>query len=310
MTRAGLDFEHQIPCPARIGPKDFGPLAPLPALAAPIFSPAWSVEGFWSNVDIYVEVRATWADCRFRLYSITGALRSLIVETTPAAAGLQLVGNPDSYRGIILSGRGHPGSGWLVEVANTAALQLPAGTITGEVWGHESTPEGVGNRPGLTIPDMRMGSRAAHLMAWPNGTPPTDTKPWLPVACDPTTGALIVSMGPPTPPAPARLVTDFGVSSSGVVGPLASLYSCSVRSSAAVARFLQFFASVAAPVLGAVPVLAFKIPPGTTVVLGEDFFTSGGLPLAPGAAWGWSTTETTYTPAPPVDQVIQIVTRP
>lgn len=306
MTRAGLDFEHVIPCPARIGPKEIGPINPTDF---PVFVPIWSVEGFWSNVDIYVEVPLSWARARFRLYSITAAVRSLIIETTPTTAGLQLVGTPSQFRGLILSGRGHPGSGWLVEVANVEGTPLEPGTITGEVWGHESTPEGVGNRPGLTIPDMRMGSRAAHLMAWPNGTPPTDSKPWLPVACDPITGALIVSMGPPAPPVPSRLVTNFGAASSGVFAAVPSeILSASIRNRANQTRFLQLFAAAAAPVLGAVPLLTFAVPARSTVIVGVDFFQA--LPVAPGLAWGFSTTETTFTPGVPADSLIQIVGRP
>jgi hypothetical protein len=309
----GADFVHEIPCPARFGPKDTGPLPPQ--TGANQWQSIWSASGWWSDVEIYLEAPEEWGlggdgGVKLRLWSLTGAIRSLIAETTVGESGMRQIAGPGSdWRGIALSGAGHPGSGWLVEAQSpNTDVAFASAQISGEVWGTESTPEGVGNTPGHTIVDHRMVSRASHLMGWPIGatdpaaTPPAISTlgPWLPILVT-TTGELVVSSTPPL------VSVNLGTAVQALIGIGAqSITSFSCANANAADRFFQLFDSVAVVLAGAVPRLTFRVPAGTTVSFGTDFFTSAGLTFSTGLRWAFSTTAATFTPAAAADQITQI----
>ncbi len=81
------------------------------------------------------------------------------------------------------------------------------------------------------------------------------------------------------------------------------------------AKFFQLHNTAAAIVPGAVPILTIRVPANSLVILGNDFFGPpmpalplvGGLFFSVGLAWGWSTTENTFTAAPAASQVTQIL---
>jgi hypothetical protein len=193
-------------CPTRI----VYPSTQLPPLLAPVSdgTPATegdgrsmerelvSAEGHWSNVDVHIDVPSSWgtpgAAVMLRLYAVVAGGRSLVAQGTVDAMGLRL--EDGRLRGIALSGRGHPCSQWTI-VARTDT-DRDAGTIVLELWGTESTPDGIANTAAGGIGDDRFPSRAAHLLGY-NDTLGT----WTPVEIDPTTGNLLVQLAGPFTPA-------------------------------------------------------------------------------------------------------------
>lgn len=106
----------------------------------------------------------------------------------------------------------------------------------------------------------------------------------------------------------ALLFTDFGVHTAGVVIDVSAVvHSVRCQNKNAAIRYLQLFDSRVAPTAGAVPTLIIPIPITSTVQLGSDFFSQVGLLFKKGVAWGFSTTETTYTAGSAADQLTQIV---
>jgi hypothetical protein len=277
--------------------------------------PIWSASGWWSNVDIYLQAPDSWDDIRLRLFSLTGGTRHLVAETTVGSSGMEEVGGPGgNWRGIVLSGRGHPGSGWAVEALNDSLdTSQPSAKIAGELWGTESTPDGIGSRPAgvLHIPDKAMPSRASHLMGWPVGLiPPTIDPfygPWLPIACNPLNGHLIVDAAIVVPPlvvAEASLFTNLATAVSAVVKATPGrVFSAAINNTVGATRFFQLFNAIVLPAPAAVPFISIRIPANSEAIIGTDFFGArlegtplrGGLNFSTGIAWGWSTTDFAFT---------------
>ena len=318
----GVDFEHSIPCPVRIGPKETGPVHPGG------WSPIWACEGWWSNVDIYLDVPRSWAavltEIELRLTSLTGAVRSVVAQTTVTASGLQV--QPDGARtGIAISGRGHPGSGWLLEARNPSPItSVPTGQVSAELWGTESTPDGIGSRAGRNIADRAFPSRAAHLMGWPSGVVPPvgPVGPWLPVAVDPLTGHLIVDavvVVPPPPPLVVGEVSRFQnlitLAQAAVKAAPGRVFSATAQNVTGALKYFQLHDKIGALVPADIPEITIAVPAGATVILGNDFFGQpiasspllGGLFFPTGIRWGWSTSLGTYVAAPATSQATQIL---
>lgn len=180
-----------------------------------------SASGRWSNCDVHIDAPQNWSTpagnaVQLRLYAVsTGGVRSLVAQATCDAAGLRVENG--RLRGVVLSGRGHPGQQWLL-VARTANDRSPA-NITLELWGDQSSPEGIGNTPGAGIFDANMPSRAAHLLGYNSGVSPA----WVPLEVDPTTGDLKVTVeGTVTPgdamanPTNAVPAASFGLAWNGI----------------------------------------------------------------------------------------------
>lgn len=62
--------------------------------------------------------------------------------------------------------------------------------------------------------------------------------------------------------------------------------------------YWQLFDLTAAPTTGSIPIESYPIAALTVLVLDSNFFGPRGRPLSSGIAWGFSTTEATYTAAP------------
>jgi len=316
----GVDFEHQIPCPARIGPKETGPID-----AAGIWRSVWSIEGWWSNVDIYLDAPASWGaaltDVHLRLFAVTSAGRTLVAQTTVSAASLEVLSD-GSFRGIVLAGRGHPASGWLLEAMRPViGGGVLSATIIGELWGTESTPDGIGRRAATGIVDRSFPSRGSHLLGWPGDIPigAGPGGPWLPVAVDPVTAHLIVDAVVVVPPLVVGEVSRFQdlgtLAGAALTAAPGRVFSASAENISGPAKFFQLHNKIAAPVLGDVPFFTLQVPSSGTVIIGSDFFgvpfasspLLGGLFFSLGIAWGWSTTRATYTAAPVATQATHIL---
>ncbi len=156
-----------------------------------IARPIISVEGCWSNVDVFISVPLAWvtAAVRLELWSIGPAGKALLQTVFCSMAGLQTTGTAPNVTafGIVLSARGSASDGFEVRAATTAVVD--GGQVQMRVWGTESSPDYVGNMAGTRLPDFRMPSRAAHLLAYNS----TEDLPWQPLIVDPATGALVVT---------------------------------------------------------------------------------------------------------------------
>jgi hypothetical protein len=321
---SGIDFVHQpIPCPSRSGPKETGPIPGVNpgGSGAPVWVPIWSVTGWFSNVNVYLQAPPSWDDIQLRLYSLTAGTRHLVAQTTVATSGMEEVGGAGGpWRGIVLWARGQPGSGWAVEALNDSLdTTMPSAKISAELWGTESTPDQIGNRPGQTIRDHAMPSRAAHLLGWPAG----GAGPWLPIAVDPVTAHLLVdttvTVGvlSPAPVGDLALFANRGtLADAAVKAAPGRVFAVEANSTAGATRFLQLH-DILGPIPAlAVPRLSLRVPGMSTALYGNDFFgnllpapavgLAGGIPFATGIRWGWSTTENVYTAAVAGTQTTQI----
>jgi hypothetical protein len=106
---------------------------------------------------------------------------------------------------------------------------------------------------------------------------------------------------------PTLLVKDFGAtitknakSSAGVVTALIG-----VNNNAAV-RYLQIHNTATTPSAGAVPLIVFRVPATSSILIGEDILSENGLYCSTGIAYAWSTTEGTYTAATAADHSTQV----
>lgn len=107
------------------------------------------------------------------------------------------------------------------------------------------------------------------------------------------------------------LFTNRGAAASAAVKTSAGrVQSFTCRNKNAVTDFyFQLFNSASAPSAAAVPSYSFMIPNDQQLVIGTDFFTDSGISFSTGIAWGWSTTEDTFTAATATDQTTHILYR-
>lgn len=85
----------------------------------------------------------------------------------------------------------------------------------------------------------------------------------------------------------------------------AHLYSVYAETTNASKRYLQFFNTTTTPAGGAVPVLSFLIPAGSSCDYGTSHFGTGGQYFSTGLAYAVSTTPLTYTAATASEQVVK-----
>jgi hypothetical protein len=93
--------------------------------------------------------------------------------------------------------------------------------------------------------------------------------------------------------------TDVDLSVKASAGHLCSVVVTNIN---AAIRYLQVHNKATAPTLGDVPIMSIPISAGSAtvaerLVIGEEFFGKGGMPLASGIAVGVSTTNATFTAA-------------
>jgi len=169
------------------------------------------------------------------------------------------------------------------------STQLPAALVGGRL------DENVGAWLGSTAPTVGSKTSANSVpvvIASDQGS--------IPVA------ATIAATVTTTVAAPS-LFTNFGtdpdVSVKATPGVVLS-FSCHNLNGSS--RFAQLHNKASAPGAGDVPLLTFLIPTGAMIVLGTDFFTQAGIAFGTGIAFGFSTTEATYTAGVSTDQFTQI----
>lgn len=323
----GSAFDHPAEPPSRIGPVPTGALntaaAELRVTAAP--QEIWTAVGWWSNCDIYVDLPESWqtAAITLTLFAVTNGVRAIVATTTVPAAGLEPVfATPISIvarRGIALSGRGHPASAWIVTATNSSAIPVLSGTIVGECWGDQSTPDGIGRTPAATIFDKAIPSRASHLLGLAPAVPGSP-RVWVPLTGNPLTGALLVDavIVPPAPVAAGEVsrFQNLGTLADALVkGAPGRVFSSVAENTTGPAKFFQLHNKLGALVLGDVPFFTIGVPASGTVVLGSDFYgvpfpaspLQGGLFFSIAVRWGWSTTRATYTAAPVATQSTTIL---
>jgi hypothetical protein len=81
-----------------------------------------------------------------------------------------------------------------------------------------------------------------------------------------------------------------------------TLYSLSATNRNTSTRWLQLFASPTIPTANTTPYAQYMVPPGPgMIVLGSDFFTTAGIVIPGGIAYGFSTSSTAYTAATATD---------
>lgn len=103
------------------------------------------------------------------------------------------------------------------------------------------------------------------------------------------------------------LFTNFGANATlnvkATPGNVFSLYCDNLN---AAVRYLQLHNTATTPAGAAVPLMTFKIPATSTLVLGTEFFSQAGMNFSTGIAFAFSTTEGTYTAGAAADQFTQI----
>ncbi len=103
------------------------------------------------------------------------------------------------------------------------------------------------------------------------------------------------------------LFTNFGANATlNVKSTPGNVFSLTCHNLNASSRYLQLHNTATTPAGAAVPLMTFLIPTGAMVVIGSDFFSDEGLNFTTGIAFGFSTTEGTYTAGTAGDQFTQI----
>lgn len=97
--------------------------------------------------------------------------------------------------------------------------------------------------------------------------------------------------------------TDPDVSVKATPGNVFSVYCHNIN---AAARYLQLHNKASAPANPDVPLLTFLIPAQSAINITADFFTENGIYFSTGIAYGFSTTEGTYTAGAAADQFAMI----
>lgn len=101
----------------------------------------------------------------------------------------------------------------------------------------------------------------------------------------------------------SQLGTDPDVSVKATPG---TVFSVSCHNLNAATRFLQLHNKASAPANPDVPLIVIPVPTLACVILDESFFTQNGLFFSVGIAYGFSTTEATYTAGAAADQFAHV----
>ncbi len=70
----------------------------------------------------------------------------------------------------------------------------------------------------------------------------------------------------------------------------------------AASRYIQFHNTATVPASTNVPVISFLVPAASEIVIGNEYFGTGGMNFPLGLAFAFSTTEGTYTAGTASDQ--------
>ena len=106
----------------------------------------------------------------------------------------------------------------------------------------------------------------------------------------------------------ASLFTNLGANATLNVQAVASkVYSISCHNTNSSTRYFQLHDTATVPSAGNAPRFVIQVPPGATSLIGTDFFTNDGTIFYNGVAFGFSTTETTYTAGSAGDQTSMVI---
>lgn len=97
--------------------------------------------------------------------------------------------------------------------------------------------------------------------------------------------------------------SDFGAHATlNVKATAAQVFSFKCHNNNSAARYIQFHNTATTPNGNDVPQLSFLVPGNSEIVIGTEFFGTGGEDFSIGLAFAFSTTEGTYTAATASDQ--------
>lgn len=103
------------------------------------------------------------------------------------------------------------------------------------------------------------------------------------------------------------LFVDFAANATAnVKASLGNVFAIYCHNLNAAVRFLQLHNTATTPGGGAVPRMTFLVPAQSAINLGAEMFTTSGVNFSTGIAFGFSTTEGTYTAGAAADQFTQI----
>lgn len=106
---------------------------------------------------------------------------------------------------------------------------------------------------------------------------------------------------------PSRAV-DFGSNVTlNVKSTAGNVIAVMVRNLNAAERFFQLHNTATTPGGGAVPLVSIPVPGNGLIILGSDFFAKGGVFFSTGIAYGFSTTQGTYTAGTAADQFNHVI---
>lgn len=270
MTRSGIDFIGRVEAPTLI-----------------------ANQGYWLTLDT------------------TGALR----VTTVGAAGAATTAIPadNLAAGIGLEtlafnfGFDRTNSNWDRATMGASAISSAAAVTGAETAGllgvQNVAPMAMFNSPDIVI----AAAGTAVLQATSAGFLRT-TEQFAPGAED-NTNAIIAVVHKPLAVStyvPSRFVDFAANATANIKATAGNVFSFSCHNLNAAARFFQLHNTETTPAGGAVPLLTFLVPAGTMIIVGNDFFTQTGLNFSTGIAFGFSTTEGTYTAGAAGDQFSQV----
>lgn len=210
--------------------------------------------GRWSNVDVYIDAPAGWwqdgaaTPMTFRLHAILRQRRYLVAQVASNVTTLSPEGltPPLRYTSLVLSVRGHPCDGFVLEADGNASSDTQRGHVWLRLWGDQSSPEAV-NEPlsdAMVNPVQPVPIRAAFGMLWD----PAASR-WRRAIG--TGGVPVVSVTAPLEP--SQKVRDATLNKLKNTAQGGWLYGFTVRidPTAPTSRlYVQTFDSVAAPVAG------------------------------------------------------------
>lgn len=251
-----------------------------------------SVEGHWSNVDVYLDgpsaVYALGNTCT--VFAKQGSTRYPLVTIDLGVVTLVEVGGGQS-RALAASVRGHPCDGFEVEVALAAASEVSASL---EMWGTESVPDVGGEALADAMRNGRFPQRASHNLLWnaaagaweraqtaaSGGGAAAVVEQFAPVAEDNVNGVYAVipkALATNTYSAPQATILNTAVVQT-VKAASGNLFALGVHNSGAAAFYVFFVNSAGAPTgASASIIMPLIVPAGAQIYLGDDFFGQWGL---------------------------------
>ncbi len=149
-----------------------------------------SCVGQWSNVDFYIAAPSSWRTnlVSFQAYILKDGAKIKIGQTV-SIDQTKYTDDGNNVVTQIISVRGHPCDGFLLEGVFGEFTNYGEGRIKAVTWGTESTPEVVGRAIGDIEVNPIVPSRASFLLAWD-----ATSSVWSRVKLDHTSGFIGVTV--------------------------------------------------------------------------------------------------------------------